>query len=290
MNNKSYPLEDISNRQNKWNVTYHDYSHLLKSSTYLSVYQSGQKTYTPPGYHRGPDMYDHFIIHYVTSGSGTFTIGGTEYEINTHDMFLIPPYTFVEYQADEETPWCYYWVGFNGADAAQLVKLSGFQDTYRLHVQEQIAITQLFSELTRLESSAISQKYLLLGYLYQILGLLMTHSETSSSANYDHYLRAVDYIQQHYNKDELSVQSIAESINISRSHLYRVFKQVTDKSIQDMIVDTRLQKSFLFLENTNYSIGKVSSLAGFHSQSYFSKLFKERYNQTPTQYRKSIQN
>lgn len=64
----SYHLENISSRKNKWNIEYNDHtSHLTLSNT-LSVYQSGHKKYCPPNFKCGPDVYDHYIIHYITSG------------------------------------------------------------------------------------------------------------------------------------------------------------------------------------------------------------------------------
>ena len=52
--------------------------------------------------------------------------GGKTYEVTTHDTFLAYPDTTIEYVADNNNPFEYYWVGFNGIDAKLLLEQTDF--------------------------------------------------------------------------------------------------------------------------------------------------------------------
>ena len=80
---------------------------------------------TEPLHSFGPAIKPHYLIHFVLSGKGRFSIGGKEYPLEQGYGFLIPPEELAFYQADEEEPWTYVWVGFGGAHASELVKSMG---------------------------------------------------------------------------------------------------------------------------------------------------------------------
>ena len=97
----------------------------LKENTGLSVYRTGYEKCCPD-HQWGPGVRDHYLVHYVSSGEGTYCCGGQTYVLHEGDLFLIFPAQVVEYHASEKTPWEYYWVGFNGADAHRMVSMAGF--------------------------------------------------------------------------------------------------------------------------------------------------------------------
>ncbi len=64
------------------------------------------------GHTYGPAVREYYLIHYVTSGKGTFQADGKEYRLTSGDMFLIRPQQVTTYLADQKEPWSYIWVGF----------------------------------------------------------------------------------------------------------------------------------------------------------------------------------
>ena len=80
----------------------------------LSVYNVGfQKC--DALYQWGPGIRDHYLIHYIISGKGTYRVAGQTYHLSGGDTFLVYPNTEVVYCADEQDPWEYAWVGFTGS-------------------------------------------------------------------------------------------------------------------------------------------------------------------------------
>ncbi len=81
---------------------------------------------TEPFHSFGPAIKPHFVVHFVLSGKGKFSIGNKDYFLEAGYGFVIPPDVLTFYQADEMDPWTYVWVGFNGNMAEELMRDMGF--------------------------------------------------------------------------------------------------------------------------------------------------------------------
>ena len=66
------------------------------------------------GYSFGPFVRTSYVLHLVRSGKGKLMKQGNTYEVSCGQAFLIYPGEETVYQADDEEPWNYMWVGFHG--------------------------------------------------------------------------------------------------------------------------------------------------------------------------------
>jgi response regulator receiver protein len=96
---------------------------------------------------------------------------------------------------------------------------------------------------------------------------------------------ATSYINEHFPNPELSLNNIAEYINITPTYLSATFKKNTNKNISDLIAKTRIEHSIDLLKNSNFSIKEISEKSGFSNQYYFSSCFKKITGITPSQFR-----
>ena len=83
---------------------------------------------------------------------------------------------------------------------------------------------------------------------------------------------------------DLNVEMIAESVGISRVHLHRKLKELTNQSTRDLIRNIRLKQAASLLASKRRNINEVATLTGFTNVAYFSTAFKELYGMTPTEY------
>ena len=81
----------------------------------LSVYNVGYQK-CDPEYQWGPGVRDHYCIHHIFSGSGSYMIGEKQIRLKEGDTFILYPGVEVRYCADREKPWEYGWAGFMGTD------------------------------------------------------------------------------------------------------------------------------------------------------------------------------
>lgn len=96
---------------------------------------------------------------------------------------------------------------------------------------------------------------------------------------------ALDHIQSHTNIP-LSVQMISNHIGFSYSFFGKQFKSETKKTINEVIIEAKIEEAKELLVHTDKSISHISSYLAFSSQSYFQNQFKKISGYTPLQYRK----
>src|ERR1035437_8877959 len=90
----------------------------------LCVYHKGTQN-CKPRHSFGPAVRDHFLIHYIHSGKGTYHVSGKKYTLNSGQGFLIFPNVTTYYEADDSRPWHYSWIGFHGINALNYLEQSG---------------------------------------------------------------------------------------------------------------------------------------------------------------------
>lgn len=93
-------------------------------SSGVYIHQVGSEV-CMPGHSFGPAIRDHYLIHCILNGEGTFTVGKRKYQLYQGEGFLIVPGVLTHYQADQANPWKYCWVGFNGTDAKSICSQCG---------------------------------------------------------------------------------------------------------------------------------------------------------------------
>ena len=92
------------------------------------------------------------------------------------------------------------------------------------------------------------------------------------------------FVEKELANPDLSVEMIASEIGISRSHLHRKLKQLTNQNPSDYIKNTRLRHAAYLLANKNIAVSEAGYATGFSSLSHFSNSFKEFYGMSPTKY------
>lgn len=95
---------------------------------------------------------------------------------------------------------------------------------------------------------------------------------------------AIQYIQVHLDMP-LSLETIAEQLHISPSHLSRTFKKVRGESLTEYINHCRIEKAKEYLKTTDTLTYEIAELVGYNDPAYFSSIFKKHTGMSPTEYR-----
>jgi len=227
----------------------------------------------PPGLVQHPPKRDCTIVHYVRSGRGTLHSRGRSYDIQAGQVFLILPGEKATYTADSTDPWAYRWVGFTGTSSRIFAELEPV-----LTVGDEI-----FANLCDLHNSDYNLEYKLASELF----LLQASLSLPGKKIADPVEWVLDHVQTSY-MSELSVQKMAEHLNMDRSHLYRIFKKKTGLSIKNYILQVRTRKAKWFLEQ-GYSVKETATLCGFGDANNFTRQFKNsEASMTPLQWQAYI--
>ena len=257
---------------------------------YLNLCHSGTDTCLP-GASVGPLVKNFYLIHYIISGHGIYTVGNLQHHLGPGDAFLIRPGKTVVYAADAKDPWQYCFFAFNGQAAEQYLNRTGFAAADVIHLGND-RIHDLVCETTEMLSNY--PRNMDIYALSQLMKMLLFFAEhhDDESIEKSHPIRpdiqkVLDYISYHY-ADPITVIDMSRLVALERSYFCRTFKNATGLAPKDYLTNFRLDKARYLLTETNMPIGKVSEAVGFRSFSSFSRLFTAQYQQSPSNYRKAF--
>lgn len=275
--------------------------HIFPSENFidLGMYQYGYEQ-CDPGHSFGPATRNHYLFHYVLSGTGTLMADNAKGETQTYSIksgqgFLIFPGQITTYYADLRLPWEYVWIEFDGLrvkEALDLTELSMNSPVYRSHSKD--LREQLVNEMMYIVHHAKESPFHLIGHLYLFFDYLMQSSKSTKLVHNnkmsDFYIKeAISFIEQNF-QNHITVEEIASVCGINRSYFGKIFRKSIGRSPQEFLMNYRMVKATELLKLTSLSIAEIGSAVGYENQLHFSRAFKTVYGISPRQWRNQHKN
>lgn len=123
-----------------------------------------------------------------------------------------------------------------------------------------------------------------LKYQQKILSITPEQS-TISNADEQFMIKLNQLIKDNYSDSDFDVRAIIKNLAMSRASLYNKMKNITGLGINDYINKYRIAAACSLLTETDKSIADIAFETGFTSQRYFSTVFKQATEKTPSNYR-----
>lgn len=98
--------------------------------------------------------------------------------------------------------------------------------------------------------------------------------------------KILEEVEANLRNEQFGVETLAESLGMSRSQLHRKLKQHTGKSANQYIREYRLTRAMHLLQTEEMSVSEVADAVGFGSPSYFSACFAEHFGYPPVEVKK----
>ncbi|MFI3238533.1 MAG: AraC family transcriptional regulator [Lachnospiraceae bacterium] len=289
-------IQKLSTYQNKY-----AWDHLFPFAVYDLFFEKSE-TFITPHWHNGLEIlciYSDAIIY----------LNGTPFPIKKGDILFINPHVF--HSALSET---------DGYAFAILFDFSLFTSTISDFLNINI-LSPLISEdvfilehtkttdplypalLQYLDSLVTLNRKKPLGFEIQVKSILYSVFYTLYQNNYinpidnpskklassvKYVQSAIEYMEIHYQKN-ISIDDLANHLNISKYHFIRIFKAITNTTPIDFLNNFRLEHAEKLL-HTDITITIICYSTGFNSLSYFIRKFKMRYGLTPEHYRSNLYN
>ncbi|AXH51822.1 AraC family transcriptional regulator [Clostridium perfringens] len=244
-----------------------------------------------PGLGYNYEVLKNAVIHYVTKGYGTFKFNGKVYNLKQGDIFILLKGMQVEYVASIDDPWEYYWIGFSGSNANEYLNRTSITNSCVANCEENSKIPQIIlnmCEISKTYNPSKSDDILLLKELYSLLYALIEEFpkpfEYKDKELHTYIQDALNFINSNY-MHSITVQEIADYVNLSRSYLYKMFIKNLGISPQRYLINLRMYKATLLLKGTKLPIGEVASSVGYSDSLLFSKTFSKHFSMSPLNYR-----
>ena len=260
----------------------------------LGLYQYGWEQCTP-SHSYGPAARNHYLFHYVISGTGMLmsddSKGNTQtYHIKTGQGFMLFPGQISTYVADRNLPWEYTWVEFDGLRAKGAVDAAGLsKDQPIYHARSKDLREEMMKEMLYLVEHKDMPPLHLIGHVYLFLDFLTRSTvhmaNAKGSSLRDFYIKeALSFMEQNFQND-ISVEDIAATCGLNRSYFGKIFKESLGKTPQEFLLNYRMVKAAELLKLTGLSIGDISNAVGYANQLHFSRAFKNMYGLAPREWR-----
>lgn len=260
----------------------------------LGLYQFGRERCSP-SHSFGPAARNHYLFHFVLSGTGTLfaddSNGITQtYSIKSKQGFMIFPEQVTTYVADNDIPWEYIWIEFDGLRVKEIIETVGLtldNPVYRAHSKD--FREKMMDEMIYITENKDEPSFHLIGHLYLIIDYLMrsVHQLTvpKGSRLRDFYVHEALIFIDHNFQNDISVEDMAEVCGLHRSYFGKIFKDVIGKTPQEYLLNYRMLKATELLKLTSFSIGDISNAVGYDNQLHFSRAFKKIYGCSPRDWR-----
>ena len=254
------------------------------------IYTCGYET-CAPSHSYGPVVRSGYLIHYILSGKGIYKTDGHICQLSEGDAFLIRPNTLIYYEADRYHPWTYTWIGFQGIKIEEYLKRTSLLETPYFHYGKddrvRLCHEKMFEAYNLPENRDLMMNSILYEYLYLLASKFPRKYIPPKEKKITYVEEALRYIESNYSQS-VNIQVIADYLNIERTYLYRLFKDITGSSPQEYLLDYRIRRACSLLAETELPVSDIARSVGYEDALYFSRLFKKYFNTTPSAYAKKI--
>ena len=146
------------------------------------------------------------------------------------------------------------------------------------------------------ENPPIGGQQMIKTYLEQFL-IMLIRSESdnrdlkifpSKESMENHLVSQIIQIIEENTYNKISVQSLCDELNYSRTYISKIFKSVSGYTILEYILKNKIREAKKLIREEKYNFTQISDLLCFDNPHYFSMVFKKLANMTPTEYKNSV--
>ena len=235
---------------------------------------------------KGRDNLNSFLFFIVLDGKGSLAQNNKEYHLNKDDIVFIDCNTKYTQKSNK---WTIQWIHFNGPTMNNIYEKyieRGGKPVFNTK-QKKKYLTVLSNINNILYSDDHVKDMHLAEQLTVLLSLLMQDAWDNKKADKKETTtlnRIKDYINENY-KQELNLQTIADTFYLNKFYLSREFKKQYDTTINNYIAQIRITKAKKLLRFSDKSITEIALEVGIQDPNYFARQFKKIEGMSPSEYK-----
>ena len=221
-----------------------------------------------------------YRVYYVCSGKGILHLPGKTVCVEQGDVFFtFPADPFCIESVEDFT---YMYISFLGSRANQiLAKLRisqtdfHFSDCSALENEWQKGL-DVHAEI----SDLITESVLL--YTFYYLGQRFVYSDAPLEKINLLALNIKKYVDDHYAQQNLTLETLSKELSYSPKYISSAFKKHFQVALSDYITTVRIQHACTLIQQGFSSVSDIANLCGYADAQYFSKIFKRKMGQVPS--------
>lgn len=225
------------------------------------------------------------LLVFINRAKVTYSMkDGETFSLKNGDIAYVPSgkeYTFTVNERDEDYG-CTYGINFLlFDDLHQRVFLENNQI-----IPDANHLREYFHKMSEISESGTHSYAELHSIFYKIISSLSEGEKHNNIKNFPAIKKGIDYLENDTSLS-LSVLEIAKMCNVSQNYFCRLFKAYSGMTPQEYILNTKIEKAKVLLNETSLSVYEVSLQCGFQDSSYFCRLFKKKTGVSPKTFKKT---
>ena len=240
-----------------------------------------------------------FEIEIPYAGKAAHVLNGTQYLAKPGEIYVLRYFDAHRYDCQPGDKIQIYNLIFNTAALPEEILFMLTRDSQNLicHLENQqwnalLADIQLLLEGQKRQNPDIIHIHMMRAVFTKvvltILGNCLTNENPQNNHTGSTFQAALQQIQCHF-REPITLKSIAKAVGLTPNYLGQLFLKHFNISFSEYLRKIRLEYGRNLLHFYDYSIGQVTQLSGFATDSHFISCFKAAYGMTPKQYKSSIQ-
>lgn len=231
-----------------------------------------------------------FALLYISSGGGTLeSKPNVSASIGAGHAFLLFPGVWHRYAPHAETGWHEHWIGFDGEMARRWLRHRFFSPSNPIvKIGAEDTVLATFSRVMQaIRANRPALQQILAGATNNLMGLFYSAQQAQSAVdvqNANVIERAITRIQDEFGRD-LDMKVLAQDLGVSYSWFRHTFAAHTGLSPHQYLLELRLVRARSLLAETDLPVKEIALQTGFEDELYFSRLFRQKLNVTPSQWR-----
>ncbi len=233
-----------------------------------------------PSHSYGPASRSYWLLHFVISGKGTFTTPRGKTTVRKNDIFIIRPYEIIYYEADENEPWSYIWIGFR----SKINLPSLFDSTDVMHAPSLLRTFEKCIKSPDSRSGIEGYEDILCSAIWEIISFAR-QNEPMPSEIFSRYVKpALDIMEAEF-CNGIGVDEVAARLHLNRSYFSVIFSKFIKKTPLEHLLDLRMERAITLLSEYGYNVTVTAISVGYSDVYTFSRAFKKYYGVPPSEYR-----
>nr|WP_321408178.1 AraC family transcriptional regulator [uncultured Carboxylicivirga sp.] len=249
----------------------------------------------PSGYYftwENGRILNEYQINYITEGRGTLENDRGKFTVKPGSLMIIRKGEWHRYRPAKNSGWQEHYIGFDGTLAKHFL-----HDNHVLQGQSVIEcgdhediIDSYYRIFELAQNEAPGNQHIASGFIIKLLGYIAAQQKHRNFAG-TQIERLIQDARFHIRRNiegEVDLEKLAHDNCIGYSYFRKMFKKYTGISPHQYYLDLKLMRAKELILTSDKSIKEISYHLGFQSIHYFSRLFKKKVGQNPSELRNAV--
>lgn len=254
-------------------------------------------------YSRDPiHWHDYCEMEFVCSGNGVHLLNNHHLELHPGSVYIVTPTDFHRVYANEGQSLDLYHMQFGCTvlNSTLMQRITQIQSSLPGGISAQLSGPSLqtvqdgFDQLLKEFSLYYKDSTMMMRTCLERMCLLILREVESGLSPMEQPIRsevntpihkAIQYVRYNF-RNPITLADLANHVHLSNNYFGEMFRESMGMSFSEYLRQCRLAYAYRLLIETELNISEVAYESGFSTSSYFSDIFRQQYNMTPTDFRR----